>query len=388
MIGSASCDSRGALPSHPSRGNAAPGGARTPSGAASIGRIPPYNRSVLSSLHDRLGRPLHSLRVSVTDRCNLRCTYCMPEEEYTWLERDHLLRFGQLTEVVRAAVQLGTRKVRLTGGEPLLRRELWRLVEQLRGLEGLEDVALTTNGVHLEEAAGPLARAGLSRVTISLDTLDPARFRELTRRDALVPTLRGVESACESFPGRVKVNTVIMAGINDGEIEAMLRWAGDNGAELRFIEYMDVEGATRWKRAQVLPLGTMLERIAQAFGGVTPIETAASAPARRYRLPSGQVFGVVASTTQPFCASCDRARLTADGHLFTCLYGREGLDLATPLRQGEDATALARRIEHAWRERTDQGAVDRLALSDREASVTDSGALRSSPRREMHTKGG
>lgn len=341
-----------------------------------------------SPLHDRLGRPLHSLRVSVTDRCNLRCAYCMPEEEYTWLERDHLLRFGQLTEIVRAAVQLGTRRVRLTGGEPLLRRELWRLVEQLASLDGLEDVALTTNGVHLEEAAEPLARAGLARVTISLDTLDPERFRALTRRDALEPTLRGIEAACAAFPGRVKVNTVAMKGVNDGEVEALLRWAGDRGIQLRFIEYMDVEGATRWKEAQVLPVDALLERISSGFGGVTEVETPASAPARRYRLPSGQIFGVVASTTQPFCASCDRARLTADGHLFTCLYGREGLDLATPLRAGEDAGALARRIERAWRQRADQGAVDRLALSDREGALTASGALRSSPRREMHTKGG
>ncbi|MDA0948528.1 MAG: radical SAM protein, partial [Planctomycetota bacterium] len=177
-------------------------------------------------------RPLRSLRVSVTDRCNLRCSYCMPEEEYTWLERDHLLRFGQLTEVVRAATLVGTRRVRLTGGEPLLRRELWRLVEQLAALE-LEDLALTTNGVHLAQQVETLAQAGLDRVTISLDTLRPERFRKLTRRDALEPTLAGIEAAVQALPGRVKINTVLMAGVNDDEVLELLAWARDLGCELR-----------------------------------------------------------------------------------------------------------------------------------------------------------
>lgn len=332
-------------------------------------------------------RPLRSLRVSVTDRCNLRCSYCMPEEEYTWLERDHLLRFGQLTEVVRAATLAGTRRVRLTGGEPLLRRELWRLVEQLAALE-LEDLALTTNGVHLADQVRALAQAGLDRVTVSLDTLRPERFKELTRRDALEPTLAGIEAAAKVLPGRVKINTVLMAGINDDEVLELLAWARELGCELRFIEYMDVEGATRWSQSRVLPAAELLRRLEQAAGPIQAAEASASAPARRYELATGQSFGVVASTTAPFCGACDRARLTADGHLFTCLYGTEGLDLGAPLRAGEHAPELAQRIRTAWMARTDRGAEERLARPDREASLTQAQTLRSAPQREMHTKGG
>ena len=332
-------------------------------------------------------RPLRSLRVSVTDRCNLRCGYCMPEEEYTWLERDHLLRFGQLTEVVRAATLLGTRRVRLTGGEPLLRRDLWRLVEQLAGL-GLEDLALTTNGVHLADQVRELAAAGLDRVTVSLDTLRPDRFQELTRRDALGQTLAGVEAAVQALPNRVKVNTVLMAGVNDDEVLDLLAWAQGLGCELRFIEYMDVEGATRWSQSRVLPASELLQRLKAELGPIEAAPASASAPARRYRLASGQTFGVVASTTAPFCGACDRARLTADGHLFTCLYGAEGLDLGTPLRAGEHAPELAQRMSATWAARADRGAEERLARPDREASLTERQTLRAAPQREMHTKGG
>lgn len=345
-------------------------------------------RVELPLLSDGHGRPLRSLRLSVTDRCNLRCSYCMPEEHYTWLGRDRLLRFGQLTLVARSAVGLGVRRIRLTGGEPLLRKELWRLVEQLRAIQQLEDLALTTNGIHLEEQAEALRAAGLDRVTISLDTLDRGRFEALTRRDDLSRVLAGVAAARRTFPSAPKVNTVLMAGINDGEIPDLLRWAREERLELRFIEYMDVEGATQWSGAQVLSAREVLERVEQVLGPVTPMPGRGSAPAQRYRLESGQVFGIVASTTQPFCGHCDRARLTADGQWFNCLYATEGLDLGPAIRSGANEEQLAEILAGSWRRREDRGAEERLLLPERETALTPSSELRSAPQREMHTKGG
>ena len=340
----------------------------------------------MTSPRDTLGRPLRNLRVSVTDRCNLRCAYCMPEEEYTWLPRGDILRYEEVTRLVRAFQRVGVERVRLTGGEPLLRRDLDQLVAQLAALEGLREVTLTTNGLTLADSAGDLAAAGLTRITVSLDTLREERFRELCRRDGLDQVLAGVEAARRAgLP--VKLNTVMMRGVNDDELLDLFGYARQVGAELRFIEYMDVGGATRWERASVLTRQELLALLGAEHGPIRAEATRGSAPAEGFLTADGTRFGVISSTTAPFCGSCDRARLTADGKLYTCLYGREGLDLATPLRAGEDDDQLAQRLASAWRVRTDQGAVDRLAMAERRAPV-ERAVLHEDPHLEMHTRGG
>jgi cyclic pyranopterin phosphate synthase len=336
-------------------------------------------------------RPLGSLRLSVTDRCNLRCGYCMPEQEYTWLPKTELLTFEELERVARATAELGVSKVRLTGGEPLLRRDLQHLVARLAALPHVQDLALTTNGVLLDEQAPALRAAGLTRLTISLDTLRRDRFQHLARRDELQRTLAGIDAARRAGFTRTKLNSVIMRGENDDEVIELLEFARAHELELRFIEYMDVGGATRWTMDAVLPARELLARIAARYGGVEPLESDAAAPADRFRLPDGLEFGVIASTTQPFCSSCDRARVTADGHFFTCLYARDGLALAPLLRgPGSDVERQARvteAIRARWLARTDRGAEQRLALEFRDPLAAPA-QLRSDPHLEMHTRGG
>lgn len=332
---------------------------------------------------DSFGRPLRSLRVSVTDRCNLRCGYCMPEEEYRWLPSDHLLSFEELSELVEAFGAVGVEAVRVTGGEPLVRRELPVLIGLLAQKPWLRDLSLTTNGVLLAPLAQALRQAGLHRLTVSLDTLDPARFRQLTRRDTHQAVLEGLAAAARvGFP--LKLDTVVMRGVNDDEVVPLLDFAGRLGAELRFIEYMDVGGATRWRPEHVVSRAELLQRLGRQLGEVEPLPDRGSAPAERFRLNDGRVFGIIASTTQPFCGACDRARLTADGTLFTCLYATEGLDLKTPLRRGE---ALETLIRARWHARSDRGAEQRLALLER-GPLVPVAVLRDEPRLEMHTRGG
>jgi cyclic pyranopterin phosphate synthase len=336
---------------------------------------------------DLHGRPLRSLRISVTDRCNLRCAYCMPEREYAWLERADLLRFEEIAELVDAFGDVGVRKARLTGGEPLLRRDLEALVALLAAREGLRELAMTTNGVQLAGRAVALRRAGLTGLTISLDTLRPAVFRELAQRDELPAVLAGIEDARAAGFEALKLDTVLLRGTNDGEIHDLLDFARERGLELRFIEYMDVGGATRWRPEHVVGQAELLERVAARRGRPEPLPGRGSAPAQRFRLPDGQVFGVIASTTAPFCGTCDRARLTADGLLYLCLYARVGLDLRGLLRSGATRAQLAERIARAWSARDDRGAERRLAEAGRTASL-DVGALRADPHLEMHTRGG
>ncbi|BCS33027.1 GTP 3',8-cyclase 1 [Luteitalea sp. TBR-22] len=335
---------------------------------------------------DRWQRPLGHLRISVTDRCNLRCAYCMPEPDYVWLPRTTLLTFEELTRVTRLVSALGVRHVRLTGGEPLLRAQVTDLTRQLSAIGSLDDIAMTTNGVLLAPLAPGLRDAGLRRITVSLDTLRADRFRELTRRDQLDDVLAGIEAASLAF-GRIKIDTVLMRGTNDDEIEPLLAYAAQRGAEIRFIEYMDVPGATHWDAAKVVSREEILARVGRAFGPVEALPSDGPAPALRYRLASGQVFGIIASTTTPFCATCDRLRLTADGHLFFCLYATRGLDIRTPLRDGASDEELTALIRTAWQARTDRGAEARLAAPDRGAFVGVD-ALRKSPQLEMHTRGG
>ncbi len=338
-------------------------------------------------LHDGLRRPLRNLRISVTDRCNLRCGYCMPERDYVWLPREDLLHFEEIHALVRVFADLGLERIRLTGGEPLLRRALPVLVRMLAAEPRIRDLALTTNGVLLAHAADGLAEAGLHRVTVSLDTLRPERFRALTRRTDLHRVRTGIESAGRAGFRALKLNCVVVRGLNDDELDDLLDYGSVVGAEVRFIEYMDVGGATGWSSEQVVSGDEILNRLATRHGRIEPAETDASAPAARYRLPDGRRFGIVPSTTSPFCGTCDRARLTADGQLLLCLYARVGTDLRALLRGGASRDELREHIARCWRGRRDRGAEQRLALAGR-APLVDADALRAEPHLEMHTRGG
>lgn len=336
---------------------------------------------------DALGRPLRNLRLSVTDRCNLRCQYCMPEEEYAWLPREDILAFEEIAALVDVFTGLGVDKARLTGGEPLLRKDLDRLVAMLAGNPRLRDLALTTNGVLLAEQASALRAAGLHRVTVSLDTLRPDRFRRLARRDTHAQVLAGIEAARRAGWPELKIDTVVIRGVNDDELIDLIEYGRRVGAEVRFIEYMDVGGATRWSMAQVVSRAQMLHALAERYGAVEAIAETSSAPADRFRLPDGTVFGIISSTTQPFCASCDRSRLTADGVWYRCLYATEGTDLRQALRRGASREDLEELIASTWRRRADRGAEERLAQAERRPLV-QIGALRRDPHLEMHTRGG
>ncbi|MCO5172153.1 MAG: GTP 3',8-cyclase MoaA [Planctomycetes bacterium] len=336
---------------------------------------------------DLLGRPLRDLRLSVTDRCNLRCSYCMPGEAYTWLPRPDLLTFEELSRLVDAFTLVGVDEVRLTGGEPLLRRDLARLVRLLAEKPAVREVAITTNGVLLAEQQADLRAAGLSRFTVSLDTLRPERFLAITRRDDLARVLGGIRSVAGT-PG-LKLDAVVVRGENDDELVDLLAFAREVGAELRFIEYMDVGGARRWSMDRVVSRAEMLARVTAALGPLEPLPGRGSAPAARFRLPDGASFGVVASTTQPFCRACDRSRVTADGVWLLCLYATRGVDLRGPLRAGDSVEALAARLRVGWQARDDRGAELRLGLPDRGARpLASAGDLDADPHLEMHTRGG
>lgn len=337
--------------------------------------------------HDAHGRPLTSLRLSVTDRCNLRCSYCMPEDVYTWLPKKEILSYEESVSLVEALVPLGVTKVRLTGGEPLLRRDIADLVSRLAGLDGIEEIALTTNAVRLGALAAPLKAAGLDRITISLDTLRKDRFLGMTRRDEFDQAVAGIRSArAAGFQG-TKLNTVVMRGKNDDELTDLLRFGAEEKVEIRFIEYMDVGGATQWSMDHVVSATEMLHGIQSELGPIEPVGAErTAAPADRFRLETGQTFGIIASTTRPFCSQCDRARLTADGKFFTCLYAEEGTEVAGVLRS-EGALAAADLIRGVWTARSDRGAEIRHSANDRSA-LADSDTLRGKPHLEMHTRGG
>jgi GTP 3',8-cyclase len=338
-------------------------------------------------IRDALDRPLRNLRLSVTDRCNLRCQYCMPEEEYVWLPRNDVLSFEEMAQLVDVFADLGVDKVRLTGGEPLLRRDLDHLVRMLADNPRLRDLALTTNGVLLAEQADALRSAGLHRVTVSLDTLREGRFRLLTRRDTHARVLEGVAAVARSgWPG-LKIDTVVMRGVNEDELVDLVEYAGGVGAEVRFIEYMDVGGATHWSMERVVSRREMLEQLTARYGAIAPIVEESSAPADRFRLPDGRVFGIISSTTEPFCRACDRSRLTADGLWYLCLYATRGLDLRGALRAGASRDELLGLIRTTWQGRRDRGAEERLALPERRPLI-QIGELKRDPHLEMHTRGG
>jgi cyclic pyranopterin phosphate synthase len=299
-----------------------------------------------------------------------------------------LLTFEELTRVASVCAGLGVSKLRLTGGEPLLRHDLATLVGMVGRVPGLTDIALTTNGLLLGREAAALRAAGLRRVTVSLDTLRPERMREFARSARHADVLAGIAAAMAAGFAPLKLNTVVVRGYNDDEVLDLVEFARAHGAEPRFIEYMDVGGATRWSREQVVGREELLARLAARYGPVSTVpEPGGSAPAERYRLADGMTVGIIASTTAPFCGACDRARLTADGTFFLCLYAARGLDLREPLRAGASDHELAGLIATAWRGRTDRGAEERLALARRDPLYSVAG-LRADPHREMHTRGG
>jgi cyclic pyranopterin phosphate synthase len=289
---------------------------------------------------DSFGRVVRDLRVSVTDKCNFRCLYCMPAEGLPWLGAGQTLSRDELIRALRVAIELGVRTVRITGGEPTLRRDLVDVVAAIGDL-GVE-MAMTTNGFLMDRLAVPLAEAGLSRANVSLDSLRRDRFEQITRRDALHRVLAGIDATMAAGLTPVKINAVVVRGFNDDEVESMAGWARDLGVELRFIEFMPLDAPGEWTAEQVVPAGEILARLDQAFGLEGP-DPRGSAPAERYRYSDGRgAVGVIASVTRAFCAQCDRIRLTADGQVRTCLFATNEYDLRQVMRDGGDDEAVAR----------------------------------------------
>ncbi len=322
------------------------------------------DRDYSDTLLDGLHRPLRDLRISVTDHCNLRCTYCMPREifneHHTFLPRDELLSFEEIERLVCLFTRLGVRKIRLTGGEPLLRRGIERLIEKLACLQTVDgrplEVALTTNGVLLARRAQTLKDAGLSRVTVSLDGLSDATFRRMSDSNVAVATvLSGIDAAQSAGLGPVKVNMVVKRGVNEREIVPMAEHFRQTGVVLRFIEFMDVGCTNGWRMDDVVSAREILDCIAERF----PIEQSGAnyggEVAERWRYTDGAgELGVIASVTQAFCHECTRARLSTDGKLYTCLFASDGLDLRAPLRQGASERVLAHLMADRWVRRSDR----------------------------------
>src|SRR5207237_9121676 len=270
------------------------------------------------AVRDTLARSLGSLRLSVTDRCNLRCRYCMPEDEYVWLPRASILTFEELDRLVRVFSRLGVRKVRLTGGEPLLRHDLPALVRLIARIPQIEDLALTTNGLLLAKQAAALRAAGLQRVTVSLDTLRPERMLAFAKSARHGDVLAGIRAARDAGFEQVKLNSVVIRGFNDAELGGLLEFGRTRGAAGRAVADRDVGGATHWSMDQVVSQRDMLAALTRRYGPIAPIAGNGSAPAARFRLPDGTTFGIIASVTAPFCRTCDRSRVTADGTWFLC----------------------------------------------------------------------
>jgi GTP 3',8-cyclase len=302
-------------------------------------------------LRDGWGREIRSLRISVTDKCNFRCTYCMPAEGLEWLRRDEILSFEEISRLARVFASLGVDEVRLTGGEPLVRRDLPVLVEQLARIDGIRDLSLTTNGVLLDRLAGPLVAAGLRRLNVSLDSLSHVRFAEITRRDALDQVLRGLEAA-EAFPELrpIKVNSVAVKGFTETEVPALAELARRKPYVVRFIEFMPLDADQAWREDQVLTGGEIRAIVEERFGSLVELPAKPSSTSKRYAFADGNgELGFVNPVSEPFCSSCDRIRLTADGQLRTCLFSRREWDLKTPLRDGSSDEHLVELIRYAVR---------------------------------------
>jgi cyclic pyranopterin phosphate synthase len=297
------------------------------------------------ALADAYGRVATDLRVSLTDRCNLRCSYCMPAEGLDWLPHPEVLSDDEVVRLITIGVRrLGIRAIRFTGGEPLIRRGLVDIVRRSRELDDELELSVTTNGLGLERTAGALAEAGLDRVNLSLDTIDPARFRTITRRDRLDDVLRGAKAAHEAGLTPVKVNAVLLRGVNDDEASELLGWAIAHEYELRFIEQMPLDAQHDWHREQMVTAEEIFEHLARDYTLTPASEPRGSAPAERFLVDGGPAtVGVIASVTRPFCGDCNRVRLTADGQLRNCLFAREESDLRVALRAGASDAELAER---------------------------------------------
>ena len=315
--------------------------------------------SAIPSVQDQLKRPVRDLRVSVTDRCNLRCTYCMPkevfDEHHAFLPKDKVLRFEEIIRVAKATAALGVNKIRITGGEPLMRKELPHLIEMLLAIPGIEDVALTTNAILLPRHAKDLANAGLSRITVSLDSLDDETMGKINGMGiGATPVLEGIQAVVDAGLGPVKINSVLQRGVNDHEILDLANHFRGTGHILRFIEFMDVGTMNKWNMETVIPSATIVDTInaVHPLRPATPNYTGEVANRYVYEDGEGEI-GLISSVTQPFCGGCTRLRLSSEGKLYTCLFGTEGHDIRPMLRSGMTQDALQEYIDGVWRKRSD-----------------------------------
>jgi len=321
----------------------------------------------MSSITDQFNRPLRDLRLSVIDRCNFRCTYCMPEDngtKYSFLKEREWLTFEEIERLVRLFVSLGTNKVRITGGEPLLRPGLIDLIRNLKRIDGIEDLALTTNGSLLSRYARSLKDAGLNRITVSLDAVDPQKFNEINGNKGDLNTVLDGIRQCEDLRFEdIKINTVVQRGVNDRHVLDLVRRFKGSNTVLRFIEYMDVGNCNHWEQSAVVPSAELRDLINAHYPlqAVDPNYFGEVAKRYRFKDSSGEV-GFISSVTQPFCRSCTRARVSADGKLFTCLFAHQGTDLRTSLRSGAGDEELARMIHSTWQNRKDRYSEERTRL--------------------------
>lgn len=335
-------------------------------------------------LVDAYQRPIQDLRISVTDRCNFRCTYCMPLDEYEWIDKKEILTFEEITRLARLFIQLGVEKVRLTGGEPLVRQDLAVLVQELSALEGLKDLCLTTNGALLGEKMESLKKAGLRRVNISIDTLDAEKFKRMTKRGDLNKVLEGIFAAKKAGIAPIKLNAVIERGVNDDDILPLVEFSRTHGFAMRFIEYMDVGNSNNWTSAKLVTKKEIIEKIAARYPLKEVGRDRGSAPSVDYEFVDGQGdIGVIASVTEPFCSSCTRIRLTADGKIVTCLFSHVGHDIKARLRAGASDQEISEFIGNVWRKRTDRYSAERL-----EALKTSTYDPKSHKKIEMISLGG
>lgn len=312
-------------------------------------------------LVDTYSRFLQDLRISVTDRCNFRCSYCMPFDEYVWIEKHEILTFEEIERLARIFVKLGVEKIRLTGGEPLLRKDLHKLVSRLATIRSLQDVCLTTNGAYLARQAVALKAAGLKRINVSLDTLDHEKFKKIVKRGNLDKVLEGLFAARDQGFQPIKINTVIERDVNDGEILQLVKFSRTHGFDLRFIEYMDVGNSNSWRSQKMLTKEEILDKIQAVFPMEELGRNQGRAPAVDYQFKDGGGYiGFIASVTHPFCSDCTRARLTADGKFVTCLFSEVGHDLKTPLRQGASDQEIEDQMMNVWRQRSDRYSEIRL----------------------------
>jgi cyclic pyranopterin phosphate synthase len=344
----------------------------------------PIPVQVIEAPRDSLARPLRDLRISVIDRCNFRCPYCMPEDQFAddsvFLSKSERLRFEEIERIARAFVALGVRKLRLTGGEPLLRRDLPQLVRMLRGIPGVEDLALTTNGVLLPRLAAALREAGLMRLTVSLDTLDAPTFHKLSGgRGEVGEALAGIAAAAAAGFDRIKLKCVVMRGVNDAQVVQLLERFRGTRHVVRFIEYMDVGTLNHWRGDLVVPSAELIERIGARWPLRALEQNYRGEVAERYEFADGGgEIGFIGSVSQPFCGDCSRARLSADGRMYTCLFARDGHDLRTTLRGGSSDEELTTMIAGHWTRRADR-------YSERRAEMRATGDDR---KVEMFTIGG